>query len=89
MIEVRIEWLDPKLLGCSWMSKESILEHSPCLCSCRGIVIKEDDDVIIVAGARYEDDYAQIIVLPKGCIVSIVKLKADWAKLTTSLEDKK
>ena len=71
---VKIEWLDPKLLGSHWMNKCDILEHGACHCSCMGYVVKEDDEVIIVAGAHFEDDYAQIIVIPRGCVISKVEL---------------
>ncbi len=65
---ILIRWHDPKLVGGGWLDKANVKRQKPCICSCIGYVVKEDDEVLIIAGAKYEDDYAQVIVIPKSCI---------------------
>lgn len=53
-----------------WTSEEDVAEYMPVLCTAVGKVVREDDNLLIVASLYSPDRVGYTIIIPQGCIVT-------------------
>lgn len=74
MAALYIKWLDAKTWSNAWMDGDDISALKLPITESRGEVIKEDNTAIFLAQSKSEDEYRNIIGIPKGCILKQRKI---------------
>ena len=71
---LRVEWVDAKTWANAWVAEDEIEEfHLPEITS-RGLVIKETQGAIYLVQSESEDEYSNLVGIPKGSITDIKEI---------------
>jgi len=69
-----IKWIDAKTWSNAWLDNDDVPNLKLPICESRGELIKEDSVSIFLAQSKSEDEYRNIIGIPKGCILKQRKI---------------
>ena len=71
---VKLVWLDTTFTDADQTAEEA-LNQSPSQMITVGFLLEDTDSNVIVASTMMEDCYRAVICVPKGCVVSLEKLR--------------
>lgn len=71
---LRVEWVDAKTWANAWVAEDEIEEFYLPEITSRGMVIKETQGAIYLVQSESEDEYSNLIGIPKGCITDIKEI---------------
>lgn len=78
---LKVTWIDARTWANAWIIEDEIDKFYLRQVVSRGCVIKETQEAIYLMQSESEDEYSNLIGIPKGCISDIREIqeeKASW-----------